>query len=99
MLLAITTLRGLGALSGTDLAIAGLVGSGVDENRDPPEETVVQVVTETHVIDEGVVVDGGLADADSIGRVEGQRLLVGGVGFDCLGLQDEGLVEEELADV
>ena len=81
------------------VAGAGDVSSGVDKDGLPREEAVVKVVAETDVVDEGVVVNCGLADADAVGRVEGQGLRVGGVGLNGLGLVDEILVEEELADV
>ena len=84
---------------GGSLAVLGVVGRGVDEDGDVHEEAVVERVAETHVVDKRVVVDGGLADADAILRVEGKALCVGRVGLQGLDLGDEVLIEEELADV
>lgn len=78
---------------------AGVVGSGVDTNGDPGQDALRNVVTEENILDERVVVIGGLAESNVIGRVKSQLLLVGAVRGDGLNFGNEGLIEEELADM
>lgn len=81
------------------VGVVGVVGSGVDTDLDPGEQTVLDAVTEVEELREWVVGAGGLLDTPHIVGIAGDFLGVGGVGVGVLygGAQD--LVPEELADV
>jgi hypothetical protein len=70
----------------------------VNANSDPGEDAVLDAVAEVHVVEDGIGV-GGLVSKDTVVDVEQELLCVRGVWLKSLGLVDELLVEEELADM
>lgn len=81
------------------MGLGGLVGGEVDEDGEVGEDAVLELAAEDDVVDEGVVLGGGLLGVDAVVLVEGQALGVGEVGLVELDGRDQALVEEELADV
>lgn len=85
---------------GGGVGLGGLVGGKVDEDSEIGEDAVgEEVLTQHDVVDEGVVLGGGLLGVDAVVLVECQALRVGDVGLVELDGRDQALVEEELADV
>lgn len=84
----------LSTVSGrSDAAVTG----DIDRGRGPSKDTVLGLVTEEDVLDEGV--DGvGFLGEDVVVGVGGELLGVGVVGLELLDGGDEVLVEEDLTD-
>lgn len=81
------------------VGVVGVVGSGVDTDLDPGEQTVLDAVTEVQELREGIVGAGGLLDTPHVVGIASNILGVGGVGVGVLNSGTQDLVPEELADV
>lgn len=81
------------------VGVVSVVGSGVDTDLDPGEQTVLDAVTEVQELREGVVGAGGLLDTPHVVGIASNILGVGGVGVGVLNSGTQDLVPEELADV
>lgn len=72
--------------------------TGINAHGNPPEDTLLDALAEVHVVEHGVR-GGCFLGEDAVVDVEEEFLRVGRVGRAGFGGGDEGLVEEELADV
>ena len=74
------------------------IGSRINTNADPRHDAVRDIIAELHPLDERIHVRGLLAQ-DRVVGVEREVLRVGVVGRGGFDEGDQGLVEEDLADV
>lgn len=82
--------------SSTDRVSGG--SGGIDAKRNPAKQTVLNCVSEKHILHERVG-SRGLLQENAILRVGRQGLRVDGIGTGSLDLRDQVLVEKDLADV
>src|SRR3954469_19266079 len=89
----------LNSSSNRVIAIIRPIGSGVNTNLNPSQQSVRDIVAQIHELGEGIEVVLGLHNRPHVVGVGGHSLRVGVVGVGFLDCRAEGLVPEELSDV